>query len=504
MTFSATRSTTWMSCHRKGGWQYICGYPDPGNEDTELGVAVHKYLEWLKSTPGALPDRMTEIGAIAAEALPWVSDLSVEHGAVIEGNFTFQGARHAWQGFKDITLPSRVAVDYKTTGDFKWAKTPEDLLVDPQAVLYAYHEFLRAPPEVNEIELRWLYLRKREPYACKPVIVRMTRAHAMAAFAALESYADEMQAAADAAPEDPAGRHLYVLNNLDPNNFDHCDDYRGCPYQTRCGLPMFREKKKGSKPVNLMDRINAMAALNGGAANAPPAPVVNGPGNSALQSAATVALQTAPVVNTTPSGTDTFSSAFMQPATDAPDEETVEELTDPTPAASAEPAPGQINPPKKGRGRPKGSTNKPKQAEPTVAEAAAAVADAMTSAARENITRLVTPAATPPAEKPVTPAAPGAHRISTLFVGCMPRGTIGELPDFDKLVAKAKVIVGPQDYRLFDYGKGNGLLLDGFKAIVEHEKPSSLVVVDPRSPEAVLCLSYLRGIAESTVEASYR
>src|SRR5579859_5135929 len=217
MTFSASRINTWTACNRKGGFQYICGYEDPGNEDTELGTAVHEYLEWLHNTPGALPDRLTEIGAIAAEALPHVEDFSLERGGIAEGEFTFQGDRFAWRGAKDLVIPGRKINDYKTTGDFKHAKSPEDLLYDPQAVLYAEHEFRRAVGPRDAIDLQWLYLRKREPYAAKPVSVQMQREHTARAFAALESIAADMQAAADAAPPDPVGKHQYVLKVLEAN-----------------------------------------------------------------------------------------------------------------------------------------------------------------------------------------------------------------------------------------------------------------------------------------------
>ena len=153
MTFSPSRIGTWMACEVKGGFEYICGYKDPGNEDTDLGKRVHGYLEWLKSTPGALPDRTTEVGAIAAEALPHVEDFSLADGAQIEGHFTLQG-RHAWQGYKDLRKSGKI-VDYKTTTpDFKWAKTHDDLMFDPQAVMYAHHELTVNSPAAPYIEDR--------------------------------------------------------------------------------------------------------------------------------------------------------------------------------------------------------------------------------------------------------------------------------------------------------------------------------------------------------------
>lgn len=464
MVMSATRMATFMACNRKGGWTYVAGIPDPGNEDTGFGQEVHDEIERLKTVPGALPDRLSKAGAVAAEALPYVEDLSVATGAKAEGDFTYQG-RHLWRGRKDLVQPGEITVDYKTTSDFKWAKTPEELLYDPQAVLYAQHEFSRSTRDI--IELRWIYLRKRTPYAAKVVSVMMTRDHAARAFAALESFADELQGHAWDAPEDPVGRHRYVLDVMQPN-YGHCDAYRGCPHQARCGLSFFREKQEEKNIVGLLERMLAKDVSEAGEGFNP----------------------------------------TQEIQTDAPTEALAEEsaANDTTPVA--ETAPGQVNPPRR-RGRPPGSKNKP--TESTAAVAAPATNEAMLGAV--NTVAQAPSIVTPPAPRlsesvarmvpdPVPPTPkPSQHRLSTLYVGCMPQGVIGELPEFDKLVAEAKVALGPQDWRTYEYGKGNGLLLDMFQAVVQHRKPASLFVASPRAPEAVLCLSYLRSISDVRVEA---
>jgi PD-(D/E)XK nuclease superfamily protein len=524
--FSASRIVTWMNCNRKAAWQYIAGYEDPGNEDTKLGTEVHAELETAKSVPGYLPNRLTEAGAIASEGLPYVSDFTVENGAKPEGAFTFRG-RHLWRGFIDLRKPGYL-VDYKTTGDFRWAKTEEELLLDPQAVLYAVYEFLRCP-ELDVVELMWLYLKKRAPYSAKPVRIRMTREHALRAFAALESYADEMLATAVAAPGDPALRHRYVLT-LQPNA-DHCDAYRGCPHRNRCNLSFFQAPtQKGKGTVNLLDRLKEMDAANGAPAapvRSEMAPMVGVPSPLSLDPAAgrpalafapdgafagigptTVTMTPAVSSTTVPSLAPSLDGITFDPtwaaAPDAPATEPSIPAAIPTaPATAFAPEPGQINPPaKRGRGRPKKNSEATAPAAPAAPAATAAtptlvgtpaLPPTVAAAGAELAASLAAPA-------PVAPA-PTGHRVSCLYVGCLPhRGQVNSV-DFDSIVAKAKVAIGPAAYYAAYGYKANGMLLQMVEAIVQSDKPGAIVVPYPASPEATLCLSHLRSVSETVVEA---
>lgn len=346
MTFSASRIERWINCNRKAGWQYIAGYEDPGTGATDFGVTVHAVLESYKRD-GIPPNTMTDEGALASEALPHVEDfiLPPAGNAQIEGYFVLQG-RHKWQGYKDLSKPGHV-LDYKTSSNIaKWAKTPDVLMTDPQAVLYAAHA-LTQEPTLAAVRLTWLYLSKRRPYKAHPVDVVMTREHAMRAFAALEAIADEFDAAAALAPPDPPGRHRFVLDTLQPN-LSHCDSYGGCPHKARCGISFF------SNPENVrhertnmdflarlqeMDRVQAAGGdpLARPAADAPlqtmrgvPTPFQTPP-MQPPEKGATPALAfapggafaglgpttVAPVVQHTATGANTFNPGFLM-APDAP------------------------------------------------------------------------------------------------------------------------------------------------------------------------------------------
>ena len=520
---------TWTSCQVKAGFEYIAGYEDPGNVDTAFGGEVHAALEAYKKD-GTPLDLMTEVGAVAAEALPYVEHFRAPRDggtARFEGDFKFHSGRHAWRGAIDIAEPGRI-VDYKTTSDFKWAKTSEALMHDPQAVLYAARE-LMLYPELPSVELTWLYLRKRRPYKAHPVVVTMTRAHALRAFSALEDMAQEFQDVAAKAPVLLTERHRYVLDVLTPN-YNHCTAYRGCPHIDRCPRPFFidpnNQPPQPRTTMDLLARLQEMdrIAAAGGNPLSPPALVVTAPAAPSTRTetmrgepvppllaalagnpfvtAPAPAPAPAPAAVSSPSSPFAPGGAFeglpetASPAPDAPANE--------VPATFAPVAPGQINPPARGRGRPPGSKNKPKEAVPTVRDISTDphVAYQKLVALDAEAARLDPPTIPAPAPAPVKD---GPHRLECLFVGCHVVANGGPatdyIADFDALVAMAKVAIGPAAY-FAAYGyKANGMLLQMIEGIVQQVRPISIRVTHPNSPEALLCLSYLRSIADTLVES---
>lgn len=523
MTFSASRIGTWINCEVKAGFQYIAGYEDPGTEDTEFGTEVHTILEKFKRD-GVPINMMTHAGAVAAEAIPYVEHFRGPReggNARFEGDFTFRArnGKHNWRGAIDISAPGEVN-DYKTTSDFKWAKTPDQLLHDPQAVLYAMKEFERwGGPTVK---LRWLYLRKRAPYAAKSVEVTMTREHAERAFAALERITDRFQAAAAAAPDDPTLRHRFVLDTLTPN-FDHCSAFRGCPHRSRCpSAPFFPSPNQGQTPMN--DILAQLQAMDAAAAAGVPLPAMRTEAPPLMGVPVPALLQApppAPVVQTTAAGSiTTFDPSFLlqpdAPPTLAPanDPAAVEAerqenmriaLAKAEEARAGEPpvvagADSQINPPKRGRGRPRKDAAPSGTTSPTMVGVPALQHDTIPAPPPAPV-QIAAVAPAPPPPIPALPSldGPPRARIGTLYVGCRPT-TAGAL-DFNMLVAKAKIAIGPATYYA-GYGyKANGMLLQMIDAIIQHDKPAAVVVPDPAAQEATICMSLLYSLADNVVEA---
>src|ERR1700690_953855 len=458
MMFSASRIGLWISCNRRAGWKYICGYPEPQHPAAALGTRVHKILEDNKRH-GLLPDRTTIEGAIAAEALPYIADYVYEgpDGPVqLEGHIFVDG-RHKWQGYKDLSAPAKIK-DYKTSSDpRKWGKTPGELLADPQAILYAEHYYSSAPPDAPEVELEWIYLKSKPPHYAHPVSLTMPRAHAKAGFEVLESFADEMQAAEDAAPEGVAEKHKYVLTLAhDPSR---CREYppAGCPYKAHCiDIQPFSDPNTAERN-NHMSVLDRLAALTAPAA--PPA--------TAEEEAAIAAVNPP-------------KRYRKQPRKEAD--------TIPVPAMVAEPVTAPLA--------------------PTAHDLLKAVAGTATLAV--NLAAM--------AEKPVAPLPPmpavadGEFPpivptiIDTLLVGCQLWSTtrLVEVVRFEFFVAKAQEMMGEGAYWAGYGERTNGIMLQNIQRRITEARLEALIIGDARTPEAVLALSWLRANSAVIVEGGAR
>ena len=223
MIFSASRIKTFLSCPRKFAWQYLAGLPSPTSKAQSFGQDVHAILEQFVSQ-GYPVDVSTPEGLVAAQGAPYVLEYVKDPGVTCEREFQFaSSAGRYWRGFKDLETPELI-LDYKTTASVQYALTPDALMYDAQAILYAHEHFLTY--EGDTVRLVWLYLQKRKPIMHLPVIVDMTRDHAALGFRALEESA--------AAAESLTGTTAEDILTIE-GNYSACGEYGGCPYRAQCG-----------------------------------------------------------------------------------------------------------------------------------------------------------------------------------------------------------------------------------------------------------------------------
>lgn len=243
---SASQISSWRDCKRKWGFRYLDGVKEPPHPSAALGTAVHSHAEkFLRD--GTMPDvlEVAKIGGkehrpgmLAAQLLPHLPQTRqpkewVEHKwqLVVRdayGDITYIGYIDLFSPPASLISVNPLAWDHKTTSDFRYAKSPEDLLSDPQAVLYA--KYLLDFHDTNGTgvaELRWNYVRTKPPHKVRPVFATITRAQIEAAMLGINDDARQMLAA-------HASRKRAL--ELAPTA-SACEKYGGCPHRNiRCRL----------------------------------------------------------------------------------------------------------------------------------------------------------------------------------------------------------------------------------------------------------------------------
>ncbi len=140
---------------------------------------------------------------------------------------TFEGGPGVNQ-YIDVVeaLPKTCRIlDYKTTSDFRYSKTPAELEENTQLCWNAKYIF--AISDYDEIEIEHLYLKTSGRPKAKPVTTRVTRAQVEKIWQRDMAVVREMMAWAELG-KGPADRL--------PPNTESCDMYGGCFYRKKCGF----------------------------------------------------------------------------------------------------------------------------------------------------------------------------------------------------------------------------------------------------------------------------
>jgi len=250
-----------------------------------LGTAVHAILEgyYLQRTPGAwhaprlwidlavawetrpgqiallgrahLPDpkALAEVWCevlVTVAAVPgWVGPWPAMGGTPDLVTLAVRGGLPDFPGDHESSTFSyeHHLYDYKTTLDFQYAKTAEELHDhDEQAAIYSLA--VMQEHGLSELECTWVYMRTEGAPASFPVHFTMTREHAEARVRALAVQALELEALTQqwlAVPRGflGGGKRLAMINAL-PTNESACPNFGGCIYHHDKGGPC-RPAKQG-------------------------------------------------------------------------------------------------------------------------------------------------------------------------------------------------------------------------------------------------------------------
>lgn len=395
--YSATQVDTYDLCARKWAFDKIDGIDSPPNASAALGLEIHGQLERYERD-GIQLDLTTKAGEIAMTGLHFLPPPGTP-GMVVEGSFMLSAWGHRYKGLKDLSLPPGVlpppllwvpgdplptywdfdpsiptVIDHKSTSDFKWAKTRENLPDNVQAAIYGAEAMIRYG--TDRARLRWVYYRTKKPYKAKAVQIVVTRDQIEKTLIRIKTLSDEMTVIRQSG-----------LKALDlPPNAKACSMFGGCAFQDRCNLSaqerMFSIMTQTAETdkAAFVAQIRAQMAAKGGAGVAinPPVGAMNGAG---------------PAMQKSPDGLH-----YLDPATNSWLPIPPAQAAPPPPPAPPVPPPPPPGPP------PAPSTNVPPGAQVT-ADGAYFLAPGGTAWEKVEI---IAPAQVAPPPPPPPPPAPGA------------------------------------------------------------------------------------------------
>lgn len=269
---SPSQVDAYRRCPRVWYNQTILKDREPEKPFQLRGTNIHKALEVYLTTGEVLPmvgDTQTmEFVQVAIPFLPkpivdpyWKEFPKDEKGAPTAMLLLEQpGEMITWEGGPSVTqfidsvtaLPKTCKIqDYKTTSDFRYAKTPQELQLNTQLCWNA--KFIFAISDYEEIEIEHLYLLTKGRPKAKPVSTTVTRAQVEEVWKRDMALIREMVSWAELGP--PTADPL-------PPNTQSCDDYGGCYYRTKCGFDVATVGwKKRTEPMSEVQKNGLLAQL---------------------------------------------------------------------------------------------------------------------------------------------------------------------------------------------------------------------------------------------------
>jgi len=254
---SASEIEQYELCPRKWAFIQIEKKRPPQNDSAALGTRVHKILEqWLKD--GTAPDLLTNEGEIAASGLHLLPPPRTPT-LVTEEQFSFTSRRAWYTGFKDFRYRDANGLvhvgDHKTTKSMTWARSLEDILCHPQALIYAVDEFFKNPND-DRLALDWIYYKTTGSRKAEPRFQIVTKdAVAEMFFEHVDPVAGEITRLHH---ETPPGTSALEF----PPDFRACEAFGGCAFLSICNpSPTQRMQATMTQAgMSLTDKLKAMKA----------------------------------------------------------------------------------------------------------------------------------------------------------------------------------------------------------------------------------------------------
>lgn len=266
MSFRASPSqlSTWKLCHRKWFYSKVMRLPEPVHPSAALGTEVHSVLE--NYVQGIPCDPAPEVARILTHI--WASPLLQKMkavGALIEQGIEVEIGGHPLIGRIDaywVDGNTIHIVDHKTTKDFKWAKSEQDALSDPQTIVYGH--WALSQPGIERVVFVYNYIKTASP-AAPPMLVEVehTRASIQPFIGAAASILSEMFAASTLTEHDVE------------RTPEACWAFGGCAFRQVC-FASGSATKENTVSFQTSDMSKKLESLFG-AVNAAPTPATPAP-----------------------------------------------------------------------------------------------------------------------------------------------------------------------------------------------------------------------------------
>lgn len=254
LLISPSMITTYQSCQRLWYITYILGIRSEPSEAQKLGLDVHAILEaYYKHLTPCPP---TKAGKIAASGIHTLPKEDTVLGIEKELFFKDASKPYWFRGIVDLVGPLG-PLDHKTTSNFRWAKTPEELREDPQAIIYTaiwklLIGHLKLPNTFKQAQ--WTYFLTNDTPRAKAV-----KFNKVDSLTTLYPITDEIFGKWDKIIAEPYPDQFLqddLCNEIFPCNTDHCPRFKGCPHRAMCGTTVLDSLfKKEEKVTTIQERM---------------------------------------------------------------------------------------------------------------------------------------------------------------------------------------------------------------------------------------------------------
>lgn len=235
---SASQVESWNACPRKWHFEKVRGFKEPPTAAQQRGTAIHAVAEYAVNHAGAMPD--SPYVPFGQAMLPYLPIGQPRVLAEYKMNLATAPGLPPWFGVIDLVDDSRSMskylriTDHKTSSDFRYAKTPEELRENTQVACYAKWVYETGHDE-EFVEVGHLYIHtkgdtipKRKPPRILPVYTLVDQPQVERVWARDLLSVEAMVQATSIANTDL----------LEPRGTSNgtCTKYGGCPHRQRCGI----------------------------------------------------------------------------------------------------------------------------------------------------------------------------------------------------------------------------------------------------------------------------